>query len=80
VGKIHGVGFWWVTDVGAHGVGPVVRNSVGNTMILFLGKNYQAQRIIMMPIVVAVIQHLARRLFVGGGVRRIVIKDGRQAI
>jgi len=80
VGKIHGAGFWWVTDVGAHGVGAVVRNSVGNTMILFLGKNYQAQRIIMIPIVVAVIQHLVRRPFVGVGVRRTVAKDGDQAI
>ena len=78
--KIHGVGFWWVTDVGAHGVGAVVRNSVGNTMILFLGKNYQAQRIIMMVIVVAAIQHLVRKPFVEVGVRRIVAKDGDQAI
>jgi hypothetical protein len=80
VGKIHGVGFWWVTDVGAHGVGAVVRNSVGNTTILFLGKNYQAQRIIMTVIVVAVTQHLVRRPFVGVDVRRIVAKDGEQAI
>ena len=78
--KIHGADFWWDTDVGAHGVGAVVRNSVGNTMILFLGKNYQAQRIIMIPIVVAVIQHLVRRPFVGEGVRRIVASVGDQAI
>jgi len=67
-------------DVGAHGVGAVVRNSVGNTTILFLGKNYQAQRIIMTVIVVAVIRHLVRRVFVGVGVRLIVVKDGDQAI
>ena len=66
--------------MGAHGVGAVVRNSVGNTTILFLGKNSLVQRIIMMLIVVAVIPHLARRLFVGVDVRRIVAKDGDQAI
>jgi hypothetical protein len=76
VGKIHGAGFWWVTDVGAHGVGAVVRNSVGNTTILFLGKNCLVLRIITMPIVVALIQHLIRRPFVEGGVLRIVVKDG----
>jgi len=80
VGKIHAVGFWWVTDVVAHGVGAVVRNSVDNTMILFLGKNYQTPRIIMTAIVVAVIRHLARRPFVGVDVRHIVVKDGDQAI
>ena len=62
--------------MGAHGVGAVVRNSVGNTTILFLGKNYQAQRIIMTVIVVAVIRHLVRRVFVGVGVRRIVASVG----
>jgi hypothetical protein len=45
-------------------------------MILFLVKNYQAQKIIMMPIVVTAIQHLARRPFVGVGVRRIVASVG----
>jgi len=78
--KIRGAGFWWVTDVGAHGVGAVVRNSVGNTTIQFLGKNCLVQRIIMTVIVVAVIQHLVRRPFVGVGVRHIVAKDGDQAI
>ena len=76
VDKIHGAGFWWDTDVGAHGVGAVVRNSVGNTTILFLGKKCQAQRIIMTVIVVAVIQHLVRRVFVGVDVRRIVASVG----
>ena len=62
--------------MGAHGAGVVVRNSVDNTMTLFLVKNYLAQRIIMMEIVVVATPHLVRRPFVGVGVHRIAVKDG----
>jgi hypothetical protein len=64
----------------ARGVGVVVRNFVGNTTTLFLGKNCLVQRIIIMEIVVAVIRYLVRRPFVEVGVRHIVVKDGNQAI
>jgi len=43
-----------ITVVGALGVGSVGRNSVGNTMMLRLDRNYQERKIITETVVVGV--------------------------